>query len=288
MTPPPETQKPTTVVSAEPQPEPSTPRPDEEPEQDDAALCDGGHIGHCRAHATALLDQVYASETSAGDQQALRERAYGAFERACALRGLTNERLGWQDTQNMSPEERHAWRQAALREAPEHSMIGVTHTGPEVPAASAELGEYLQRHPSEFVACIRTFSDIAERRAKAPRMPPPRGVVRVGQVSTNGNLDSAAVADAAWALEKQLLRCYAGGLQHNPNLEGRVSLRVIFLDATGEPFTVNNAGSDLPDRAVVQCTEREAYDLRVPAGAQGTAVVPVLFAPPGLTAQPGR
>jgi hypothetical protein len=74
--------------------------------------------------------------------------------------------------------------------------------------------------------------------------------------------------------------CYERGLQHNPNLEGRVAVRFVI----GSDGTVNhaaNGGSDLPSGEVVSCVVRAYYGLSFPQPEGGivTVVYPIMFSP---------
>ena len=74
--------------------------------------------------------------------------------------------------------------------------------------------------------------------------------------------------------------CYENGLRNNPNLQGRVSVRFV-IGRDGAVSNVGNAGSDLPDPAVVSCVTRAYYGLSFPQPEGGivTVVYPIMFAP---------
>jgi hypothetical protein len=74
--------------------------------------------------------------------------------------------------------------------------------------------------------------------------------------------------------------CYENGLRNNPNLQGRVSVRFV-IGRDGSVSNVGNAGSDLPDPAVVSCVTRAYYGLSFPQPEGGivTVVYPIMFSP---------
>jgi hypothetical protein len=83
--------------------------------------------------------------------------------------------------------------------------------------------------------------------------------------------------------------CYENGLRSNPNLAGRVSVRFI-IDRSGRVTSVSNAGSDLPDSAVVSCVVRSFSGMSFPEPENGIVSVtyPISFAPGSrLAQQPG-
>lgn len=105
-------------------------------------------------------------------------------------------------------------------------------------------------------------------------LPPPRGRLRVGRVTTTGEVDSAEVQRALEARSSELRRCYALGLERNSALQGRVAV-ALAIDAMG--ITAHNAGSDLPDAAVVACVIGVASKLAL--STHGTARAPLLLQP---------
>lgn len=74
--------------------------------------------------------------------------------------------------------------------------------------------------------------------------------------------------------------CYENGLRSNPNLQGRVAVRFI-IDRSGRVTSASNAGSDLPDSAVVSCVTRSFSGMSFPEPENGIVSVtyPISFAP---------
>jgi hypothetical protein len=74
--------------------------------------------------------------------------------------------------------------------------------------------------------------------------------------------------------------CYEGGLRGDPGLRGRVAVKFL-IDRAGAVANALDAGSDLPDRAVVQCIVRGFLDLSFPEpeGGQVTVVYPIALSP---------
>ncbi len=72
--------------------------------------------------------------------------------------------------------------------------------------------------------------------------------------------------------------CYENGLRHNPNLQGRITIR-FEVDGFGYPWSVSNAGSDVPDWGVIVCVLRALEETKVEAE-RGTVVTVPLFVSP--------
>ncbi|MEJ7728161.1 MAG: AgmX/PglI C-terminal domain-containing protein [Polyangiaceae bacterium] len=74
--------------------------------------------------------------------------------------------------------------------------------------------------------------------------------------------------------------CYENGLRNNPNLQGKVAVR-FEIDGNGVVGQAGNAGSDLPDGAVVTCVTRAFSGLSFPPpeGGKVSVVYPVMFSP---------
>jgi hypothetical protein len=74
--------------------------------------------------------------------------------------------------------------------------------------------------------------------------------------------------------------CYEAGLRSDPGLRGRVAVKFL-IDRTGAVATALDGGSDLPDRAVVQCIVRGFLNLSFPEpeGGQVTVVYPIALSP---------
>jgi hypothetical protein len=253
--------------------------------------CEGGQADQCRAHGEELIAQARHRSTTPADASRKLERAHRQLERSCQLLGLSDEKLEHKEPLYAPPppppkegEDPHIARAAALRQAREFGMIGVgaASGGAEsldLPPASQAVLEYLQAHRSNHARCVRELSFVAEALANTPPLPPRAGRVRMGASSISGNLKPESLYAALGELESDLLSCYAAGLERNPDLEGRVTLRMVFFDNAGVPMRIANGGSDLPDREVIRCIVVRAYALRVAHQGLVTAVVPMLFSP---------
>jgi hypothetical protein len=73
-------------------------------------------------------------------------------------------------------------------------------------------------------------------------------------------------------------RCYEKGLQRDPNLQGRVVVR-LQIDPDGEVDTVRDHGSTMPNRRVVKCILDVYEDIEFPESYGMTAIYPLDFAP---------
>jgi hypothetical protein len=74
--------------------------------------------------------------------------------------------------------------------------------------------------------------------------------------------------------------CYEQGLARKPNLEGRVNIAFV-IDKSGEVKGPKNAGSDLPDAAVVRCMVSAFNGISFPQPERGVVnvVYPIMFSP---------
>jgi hypothetical protein len=126
------------------------------------------------------------------------------------------------------------------------------------------------------------LSDVAPGEVFEPRLRSAMGIpmdIRVEKLTVNG-LDEK---ETSAALEREKMRfriCYAGGVRNNPNLQGRVAGRVTVKPGAAR-MPVENAGSDVPDSAVIECALAALGKIKYPApsGPEGYAVVVVLFSP---------
>lgn len=85
-----------------------------------------------------------------------------------------------------------------------------------------------------------------------------------------GVLDLAAVDDIVESGFPLFARCYRDGVQRNSNLDGAVRLRFVVAES-GRVTVVEDGGSDLTDRQVVDCVAEGFYALRFPEPARGDA-----------------
>jgi hypothetical protein len=85
-----------------------------------------------------------------------------------------------------------------------------------------------------------------------------------------GKLDLAAVENVVESGFPLFARCYRDGVQRNSNLDGAVRLRFVVGDE-GHVTSVEDLGSDLTDRQVVDCVAEGFYSLRFPEPQSGNA-----------------
>lgn len=85
-----------------------------------------------------------------------------------------------------------------------------------------------------------------------------------------GQLDLVKVDDVIQSGYPLFARCYRDGVQRNSNLDGAVRLRFVVGEA-GHVTLVEDGGSDLTDRQVVDCVAESFYALRFPEPARGDA-----------------
>ncbi len=85
-----------------------------------------------------------------------------------------------------------------------------------------------------------------------------------------GTLDLSAVDNVVESGYPLFARCYRDGVQRNSSLDGAVRLRFV-VDETGSVTTVEDRGSDLTDRQVIDCVAEGFYALRFPEPQRGAA-----------------
>lgn len=88
--------------------------------------------------------------------------------------------------------------------------------------------------------------------------------------SSPGKLDLAAVENVVESGYPLFARCYRDGVQRNSSLDGAVRLRFVVGD-DGHVRLVEDLGSDLTDRQVIDCVAEGFYALRFPEPQSGDA-----------------
>ena len=111
----------------------------------------------------------------------------------------------------------------------------------------------------------------------SPRARPPR--VRQGAISHSGRLTEEQLKTTVSTVTDRLQRCYWGGLQKNPNLIGRVTVRFV-IGADGRVSQVGGGG-DVPDGDMIECVVKQFYGLQFPKPPSGIVTVswPMVFTP---------
>lgn len=85
-----------------------------------------------------------------------------------------------------------------------------------------------------------------------------------------GKLDLSAVDNVVESGFPLFARCYRDGVQRNSNMDGAVRLRFVVGEA-GHVTIVEDQGSDLTDRQVVDCVAEGFYALKFPEPERGDA-----------------
>jgi len=106
------------------------------------------------------------------------------------------------------------------------------------------------------------------------------GALRAGTVQVNGRLPTEVIQRIVRQNFGRFRLCYELGLRTNPTLQGRVATKFV-IDRSGAVSAAADAGSDLPDRAVVACVVKafEALSFPQPEGGIVTVVYPIVFSP---------
>ena len=107
-----------------------------------------------------------------------------------------------------------------------------------------------------------------------------RDKIRMGETTANGSPPPEVIQQIVRQNYDHFRLCYENGLRNNPNLQGRVAVRFV-IERDGSVSNVSNAGSDLPDPAVVSCITKAYYGLSFPQPEGGVVAVvyPITFAP---------
>jgi hypothetical protein len=108
---------------------------------------------------------------------------------------------------------------------------------------------------------------------KAPRMRPETTTV-------SGHIPEEVIQRIVRQNFGRFRLCYENGLRQNPSLSGRVATKFV-IGRDGAVMMSADAGSDLPDQAVVSCVVRGFSNLSFPAPDGGTVKViyPIVFTP---------
>ncbi len=101
-----------------------------------------------------------------------------------------------------------------------------------------------------------------------------------GDVKTGGHLPAEVIKRIVQQNFGRFRACYESGLRTNPSLTGRVATKFV-IGREGDVTLSADAGSDLPDRQVVQCVVRNFQNLSFPKPESGivTVIYPILFTP---------
>jgi hypothetical protein len=168
-----------------------------------------------------------------------------------------------------------------LGDAPGSGGLGVTGTGSGAGGnAVGSIGVALDGAcPGGVCSGLQHgFGRSHARGSRAHATGVPR--VRMGVTELNGTLAPEVVQRIVRQNFGRFRMCYEQGLQNNPNLTGRVSVRFV-IDRTGAVSSAANGGSDLPDSDVVACVVRAYYGLSFPSPENGIVTVryPIMFSP---------
>lgn len=122
----------------------------------------------------------------------------------------------------------------------------------------------------------------ASHRTRAP-------VVRIGKTEVSGRLPPEVIQRIVRQNYGRFRMCYEQGLARDPRLNGRVSVRFV-IGRGGEVSNATNAGSSLPDSAVVACVINAFYSLNfpIPEGGIVRATYPITFELGGGVSSPSN
>ena len=119
---------------------------------------------------------------------------------------------------------------------------------------------------------------VSVRYAKPLR--PPSSGTKLTEIPVKGHLPAAVIQHIVRTSYEGFRLCYASALARLPELTGRVSARFV-ITQYGKVSNVADAGSDMPDAAVLSCVLKAFYGLEFPTPGSGivTVVYPIMFSP---------
>ena len=106
-------------------------------------------------------------------------------------------------------------------------------------------------------------------------------MIRQETTTVNGKLPPEVIQHIVRRNFARFKLCYTNALRSNPALRGRVTIKYV-IDRDGSvKGTPQDAGSDLPDRGVIDCVARAFQTLSYPQPEGGivTVVYPLVFSP---------
>lgn len=142
----------------------------------------------------------------------------------------------------------------AEREARVLSLLRGEVAAGDLPEVATEAGEAL---------------DPGLREELAPRK---KTKLELTNLEISGALTAEACKRPLESAKPGLRSCYGRGLARNPILMGSVGLELT-VAADGRITQAKNAGSDLPDSAVVECVVRRMSAVALPPTDAGTTVI---------------
>ncbi len=147
------------------------------------------------------------------------------------------------------------------------TMRGTGRGGGGVGESPVGQGEMAQRHSTEgTMAGRRTRQGQLRRR----RVRPP--VVRSSPAIVKGSMSRSVIQRVARRRRNEVRRCYEQGLQSQPDLEGRVTMRIL-INPSGAVQTAAVASSTLGNIEVEQCIARTMRRWTFPQPQDGGIIV---------------
>ncbi len=154
------------------------------------------------------------------------------------------------------------------------------HASPAAPSATAQAEAVADASLSLRGASAGGGGQgIGPGSARLSMRPQPQGpTIRQGPVTVNGRLPPEVIQRIVRQNFGRFRLCYSNGLQSNPALAGRVSVRFVIAH-DGSVQSAGDGGSDLPNASVVACVVAGFRNLSFPQPEVGTVTVvyPVLF-----------
>jgi Ca-activated chloride channel family protein len=279
----------------------------------DETLADKSRLRRWKPWASARFDRTSGDSKESGTgtrakgeegsmANATREhyvvQQYSAFSRdtSSPTENSTSKRYAVQGPKN-NPDP-HIARQARLEEARKAGMIGQLSRSAaresDPPPAPWGRDTSLGTHDDLSVRGNRSTLGHGEGGAFGTghgrlggSLETEQPTVRLGTTTVNGRLPTEVVQRIVRQNFGRFRLCYEQGLSRNPNLEGRVIVRFV-IERDGSLSNLSNAGSDLPDSAVVSCVISAYSAISFPQPERGivSVVYPIEFSGGKNTASP--
>lgn len=148
-------------------------------------------------------------------------------------------------------------------------LLDLVHSGEQALSPDTATGRALD----DFGSLGQLGSGDGSKNSKPP-------AIRQGAPSVSGKLAPEVIQRIVRQNFGRFRLCYENGLRNNPTLQGRVVVKFV-IGADGAVSSTSDGGSDLPDKAVVQCVLRSFGGLSFPApeGGMVTVTFPISFTP---------
>ncbi|MCA9646932.1 MAG: AgmX/PglI C-terminal domain-containing protein [Polyangiaceae bacterium] len=101
--------------------------------------------------------------------------------------------------------------------------------------------------------------------------------IRLGAVTVVGDTNKDAITEAIKSHLSEVDSCYQSALSANPNLSGRITLKVD-VPASGAPFLIAGPQSDIEDDSLIECVSQAVLEMPLVEHAPGSKLsIPIVL-----------